>query len=113
MAAHNAEIAQAEVLALQFRDLLKGRDPARLDQWLQAAEISDIPEMKTFANGIRRDYAAVRAGIHHLWSNGPVEGQVHRLKLLKRQMYGRAGFHLVRMRVLPLAAEPVCHAQSP
>lgn len=111
--ADNVQIAQAEALALQFRELLQARDPARLDAWLHTAETSCIPEMKTFANGVYRDYNAVRAGIQHSWSNGPVEGQVHRLKLLKRQMYGRAGFHLLRIRVLPLTSAQACHPESP
>ena len=56
--------------------------------------------MKSFANGLERDQAAVEAAIKLLWSNAQVEGQVHRLKLLKRQMYGRAKFDLLRARVL-------------
>ena len=67
----------------------------------KSAETSGIPELNGFATGIRRDHAAVAAGIEKPWSNGQVEGQVHRLKLLKRQMYGRSGFLLLRRRVLP------------
>ncbi len=57
--------------------------------------------MKRFCEGLERDNAAVLAAIQLPWSNGQVEGQVHRLKLIKRQMYGRAGFSLLRSRVLP------------
>jgi transposase len=64
------------------------------DPWLLAAEQSDVPELQRFAAGLRRDYAAVNAALTLPWSNGQVEGQVNRLKLLKRQMYGRAGFEL-------------------
>jgi transposase len=96
------EIATAEKLAQVFRDMVKNRKSCDLDTWLKSAETSGIPELNSFAVGIRRDYAAVFAGIEQSWSNGQVEGQVHRLKQLKRQMYGRAGFLLLRRRVLPL-----------
>lgn len=95
------EIATAENLAQRFRDMVKNRKGGDLDVWLESAETSGIPEFSGFAMGIRRDHAAVVAGIDQSWSNGQVEGQVHRLKLLKRQMYGRAGFLLLRSRVLP------------
>jgi transposase len=57
-------------------------------------------DLQTFAAGLQRDYAAVRAALSEPWSNGQTEGQVTRLKLLKRQMYGRAKFDLLRQRVL-------------
>jgi transposase len=95
------EIGMAENLAQRFRDMVKNRKAGDLDAWLGSAENSGIPEFHGFAMGIRRDHAAVAAGIDQSWSNGQVEGQVHRLKLLKRQMYGRAGFLLLRTRVLP------------
>ncbi len=56
--------------------------------------------MRRFATGLRKDLDAVRAGLTEPWSNGPVEGFVHKLKLLKRQGYGRAGFDLLRARML-------------
>src|SRR3982751_590716 len=62
-----------------------------------------LPAIKNFCNGLVRDRAAVTAAISLKWSNGQVEGQVHRLKLIKRQMYGRANFALLRARVLPYA----------
>ena len=58
------------------------------------------PELRRFAEGIRRDEAAVLAAVTQPWSNGPVEGHVNRLKVVKRQMYGRAGFVLLRARVV-------------
>jgi transposase len=96
------EIATAENLAQEFRVMVKNRNSGDLETWLKSAEASGVPELNGFAVGIRRDYAAVFAGIEQTWSNGQVEGQVHRLKQLKRQMYGRAGFLLLRRRVLPL-----------
>ncbi len=95
------EIATAEVLTQAFRDMVRDRKASDLDAWLDSAEASGIAEFSGFVAGVRRDHAAVVAGIEKPWSNGQVEGQVHRLKLLKRQMYGRSGFLLLRRRVLP------------
>jgi len=93
-------IAHAQDLIHGFLRLLRERDQAALDPWLDAAAASQIPEMCSFAAGLRRDYAAVEAALSTEWNNGQVEGQVNRLKLLKRQGYGRAGFALLRQRVL-------------
>ncbi|HEY2155246.1 MAG TPA: transposase, partial [Isosphaeraceae bacterium] len=68
--------------------------------WLSGAEGSSAAGTRPFALRLRRDEAAVRAGLTSEWSNGPVEGHVNRLKLVKRSMYGRAGFDLLRARVL-------------
>jgi hypothetical protein len=72
----------------------------RLDAWLTAVETEDQPELRSFAAGIRRNYDAVRNGLtlHH--NSGPVEGHVNRIKMIKRQMYGRANVDLLRKRVL-------------
>ncbi len=59
-----------------------------------------LPNTPSYVSGLTRDRDAVEAALHLPWSNGPVEGQVHRLKLIKRQMYGRASFDLLRLRVL-------------
>jgi transposase len=89
-------IAEARRLLLAFDDLLSAHDGAGLDPWLVAAEHS---ELRAFAAGIRRDHDAVLAALVFPWSQGQV-GQVQRLKVLKRTMYGRAGFALLRARVL-------------
>ena len=83
-----------------FADLLRQDDPAGLEPWLDAAAAAGLCG---FAAGLRQDVDAVRAAITQPWSNGPVEGQVNRLKLIKRQMYGRAGFDLLQQRVLHVA----------
>jgi transposase len=70
-----------------------------LSDWLIKAEASGVSELKTFAQGLRADEAAVTAALTEAWSNGPVEGQVNRLKFIKRSMYGRAGWRLLRARV--------------
>ncbi|CAA2137673.1 hypothetical protein MBLL_00772 (plasmid) [Methylobacterium bullatum] len=76
-------------------------DPAgELDFWLDAARLSNIPALKTFASGLERDRMAVRAAFTTSWSNGQAEGQISKLKMLKRTMYGRASFLLLRRRVL-------------
>jgi transposase len=67
------------------------------------SDAASCPEIRGFAEGIRRDEAAVLEGVTQRWSNGPVEGHVNRLKTVKRQMYGRAGFVLLRARVLNAA----------
>ncbi len=102
-AAH-PQVAMSQELAHQFRQVFKDRNSAALRSWLTRASASGMPELKRFVTGIERDYDAVAAAIERPWSNGQVEGQVHRIKLIKRQMYGRSGFLLLRPRVLPFAA---------
>ena len=63
-------------------------------------QASDFSELKSLASGMARDYAAVEAGLRLPYSTGPVEGNINRLKLIKRSGYGRAGFDLLRLRVL-------------
>jgi len=72
----------------------------QLETWLSSVEASTLPEFKSFAKGLQQDKAAVFAGLTLPWSNGPLEGHVNRLKLIKRSMYGRAKLHLLRQRVL-------------
>jgi transposase len=93
-------IAEAQRLLTTFRTILTQRCPEQLDPWLEQCEQSGISELVGFARGLRRDESAVQAALRYDWSQGPIEGQVNRLKLLKRQMYGRAKFDLLRQRVL-------------
>jgi transposase len=79
--------------------MVRQRSGGPLADWLAKAEQSSCAEIRGFAAGVRRDEAAVSAALTEPWSNGPVEGHVNRLKLIKRQMYGRAGFQLLRARV--------------
>ena len=83
-----------------FADLVRRREPAAFDAWLGTAAAAGLGG---FAAGLRQDRAAVRAAVAEPWSNGPVEGQINRLKLIKRQMFGRAKFDLLRQRVLQAA----------
>jgi transposase len=73
------------------------------DAWLTSATTSGIAELDRFARGWTDDRAAVEAGLSLEWSNGQTEGQVNKLKLLKRSMYGRANFDLLRLRLLHVA----------
>jgi transposase len=89
-------------LSQRFTTMVRCRDAAALARWLCDASMSGIDALNCFAEGIRRDLRAVTNALRLPWSNGQVEGQINRLKLIKRQMYGRAGFDLLRKRVLPM-----------
>jgi transposase len=93
-------LARLYRLTQDFIQMVRERRGAALDTWLEAASASGLPALQRFVQGIRQDEAAVRAGLTLPWSSGQVEGQVTRLKLLKRQMYGRAKLDLLRQRVL-------------
>ncbi len=93
-------IATACRLAHSFIQMLQERRVAQLPAWLREAKSSGLPELRSLANGIERDRAAVVAALTEPWSSGQVEGQVNRLKLVKRQMYGRAKLDLLRQRVM-------------
>ena len=96
-------LQKVKTLADQFSTLLRKRDGAqaeKLSQWLADAQASGISKLQSFAKGISQDRIAVENAITLRWSNGQVEGQVNRLKLIKRLMYGRAKFDLIRIRVM-------------
>jgi transposase len=83
-----------------FAKMLTGRHGECLDSWIAAVEADDLPQLHRFVTGLRRDYTAVRNGLTLPYSSGPVEGNVNRIKMINRQMYGRAGFDLLRKRIL-------------
>jgi len=93
-------IAQAVDLARAFSTMIKQSLADQLDGWIAAAENGGF---KGFAGSLRQDRDAVHAALTLPWSTGPVEGQINRLKVIKRTMYGRAGFDLLRHRVLAAA----------
>jgi transposase len=97
------EVRRAQELALDFVGVVKERRAGDLRRWLVEALRSEIPEFVSFANGLTDDLLAVRAALSYEWSNGQTEGQVHRLKLIKRTMYGRAKLDLLRARVVRAA----------
>jgi transcriptional regulator with XRE-family HTH domain len=94
------EVDLAYDLVQQFAQMLHTRTAERLDAWLAQVQSSKLPELQSFAAGIEKDKDAVRAGLTWWINNGMVEGHVTKLKLIKRQGYGRAGFPLLRKRVL-------------
>jgi transposase len=94
------QIKRAQELAQSFAEMVRGRSVENLHQWLTAAFESRLPEFSSFGNGIIRDMEAVRAALSCQWSQGQVEGQVNRLKMIKRMMYGRAKFDLLRAKVM-------------
>ena len=96
----DAEITALYDLARSYTQMVREQRPKDLDGWLAACTQSGIGTLVSFAKGLRQDYAAVRAALEEPWSSGQAEGQINRLKMLKRQMYGRAGFELLRKRVL-------------
>jgi len=99
----DTHIARASTLSQAFLTLVRERRGEALEAWMAEAIDSGVDALARFARGLQEDLAAVKAGLTLAWSNGVTEGQIHRLKLVKRQGYGRAGFALLRQRVLQAA----------
>ena len=98
--AQSAEVAEAIDLAQDFTQLVRQRQPEHFDPWLKRATSSTLEAMQRFATGLRDDYEAVKAGVTLPWSTSSVEGHINRLKMLKRQMFGRARLDLLSRRFL-------------
>jgi transposase len=96
-------VARANELIQAFLAMVRERRGQNLKEWIAEATHSGLDEFARFARGLEDDVAAITAGLTLEWSNGVTEGQIHRLKLVKRQGYGRAGFALLRRRVLQAA----------
>jgi transposase len=96
-------VARAFALSQAFLALVRERRGDDLEAWRAEAMHSGIDALARFARGLQDDLSAITAGLTREWNNGVTEGQIHRLKLVKRQGYGRAGFALVRQRVLHAA----------
>ncbi|RIV18852.1 transposase [Alicyclobacillaceae bacterium I2511] len=98
------EVEQAEIVrnvSRSFRELMDRHDPYGLEGWIKDAVLCRVREIQSFAKGIHQDFDAVNSGFVGPWSNGQVEGQMNRLKTLKRrQMYGRTSFALLRAWIL-------------
>jgi len=94
---HSPQIAQCAALAREFFRIIRKRDATAWPAWRDATAATPFVN---FTKHLCQDEAAFLAALEHSWSNGPVEGQIHRLKLIKRSMYGRAKFDLLRLRVL-------------
>lgn len=91
-------------LVLSFRSILRGGSVSSLRRWAAKAEASGIEVIVRFVRQLKKDWTAVENAVEQVWSNGPTEGHINRLKTLKRGMYGRAGVELLRARLLPLAS---------
>lgn len=89
-------------LGMRFRGILRSRNLSKLDIWIDDAVNSGLVAIGRFARVLCRDIDAVRNAIQLPWSNGQAEGQINRLKTIKRAMFGRAGIELLRARMLPL-----------
>jgi transposase len=114
--AQQAEVTEAIDLAQEFTQLVRQRQPESLDPWLQRASTSTVEALRRFAAGLYEDYAAVKAGVTLPWSTGPVEGHINRLKMLKRQMFGRARLDLLSRRFVCARGrqqEPTQRRQAP
>jgi transposase len=99
--AEHIEFATMRHFAMRFRGIMRRGKDESLDAWLHDALGSGIHGMRQFAITLRKDISAVSNAICEPWSNGQTEGQINRLKTLKRAMYGRAGIELLRARMLP------------
>ncbi|HEY4387765.1 MAG TPA: ISL3 family transposase, partial [Ktedonobacteraceae bacterium] len=93
-------VAAASTLSVQFVQMVRQRQCKELPTWLHQAKTCHLEEFRRFASGLEKEYHALAAAFSEEWSNGQVEGQITRLKYLKRQMYGRAKIDLLRLRVL-------------
>ena len=106
-------MAEAIDLAQDFTQLVRQRQPAQLDPWLKRAATRTLEALQRFAKGLYEDYDAVKAGVTLPWSNGPVEGHINRLKMLKRQMFGRARLDLLSRRFVLAPRERQAQATCP
>jgi transposase len=95
--------ATAYPLLQALMRIVRKQEPERLDGWLKAATTSGVPDLVTFADGLRRERTEPLAALTLPWSTGPVEGHITKLKLIKRQGYGRAGLDTLKRRFLPAA----------
>lgn len=84
----------------EFLQMVRERTGERLEEWQGKVKASHLQAFQTFVTGVQKDKDAVVAGLTLPWSNGPLEGNVNRLKLIKKSMYGRAEFDLIKVRVL-------------
>ncbi len=94
------DVERAFALTQRFFSLVRQQQPALLQPWIDDCQASGLPELTRFAAGLQREFPVIYAALELPYSNGLTEGHVNRLKVLKRQMYGRANFDLLRRRVL-------------
>jgi transposase len=93
-------VGAAYELSQRFVEMIRDLGGERLEEWLAQVESCHAPALRRFAVSLKTDLGAVRAGLTESWNNGPVEGFIHKLKLVKRQGYGRANLDLLKARVI-------------
>ncbi|HWE63589.1 MAG TPA: transposase, partial [Chloroflexota bacterium] len=96
-------LSDPDDVVARFATMVRERRCAELDVWLAACHAGPIPELHNFAAGLEKDGADVRAALTLPWSNGPTEGHINKLKMIKRSAYGRMKLDLLRQRVLHAA----------
>jgi transposase len=98
------DFAAMRQLAMRFRGIMRSGDLDKLTLWINDGRHCGLHAMQRFARSLQQDIEAVRNAMTEPWSNGQAEGQINRLKTLKRSMYGRAGVELLRARFDPASA---------
>ena len=93
-------LSELYTLTKDFCNVIFSKNPTKIDEWINAAQKYDIPELQTFINGIKKDITAVKNGIIYSYNNGLAEGSVNKIKVIKRVMYGRNSFELLKAKVL-------------
>ncbi|MFF1838010.1 transposase [Streptomyces sp. NPDC058231] len=107
---HCLELAALHAHVRAFAEILQTRSGQHLKDWVIAIRTADLPRLHAFATGLEKDWDAVLQGLSTRWNSGPVEGRVNHIKMIKRQMFGRAKLPLLRKRVLLTAARPAASA---
>ena len=87
-------------LVKEFHTAIFSKKPEKLNTWMESAKKHDIPELQSFVEGISKDLTAVKNGIIYPYNNGLAEGSVNKIKVIKRIMYGRNSFDLLKAKVL-------------
>ena len=91
-------VQTARYLCQTFRDMLAGEKKYELYRWIDTASMLGSKDIRTFAEGVRNDYAAIKRAVEHQYNNGLLEGTVCKIKAIKRVMYGRASFKLLEIK---------------
>jgi hypothetical protein len=100
LCSRSPEIKMAYGLTQDFTEMLEHKNGRNLKRWMRKVAACEIKELKSFSSGLMSDFIAVKNALTLPWSNGQVEGQINKLKTIKRQMYGRASFDLLRKQLL-------------
>ena len=94
------EVKLVYEIVKEFKEIVFSKNEEKLTYWIEKAKVANIPEINSFITGIEKDIEAIRNGIKYSYNNGLAEGSVNKIKLIKRIMYGRCSFELLRKKVL-------------